>query len=44
MKSNTVAPKRLTSSQNCDAENRSAMAAVVPSTSAGTTVSTEASR
>ena len=40
MKSKTVAPKRRTSSQKPDAENRSPMAAVVPSTSAGITVST----
>ena len=44
MKSKTVAPNRRTSSQNADAEKRSPMAAVVPSTSAGTTVSTLASR
>ena len=44
MKSKTVAPNRRTSSQKPDAEKRSPMAAVVPSTSAGITVSTLASR
>ncbi len=44
MKSNTVAPKRRTSGQNPEALNRAPMAAVAPSTSAGTTVSTVASR
>ncbi len=44
MKSKTVAPNTRTSSQKPEAENRSPIAAVVPSTSAGTTVSTVASR
>jgi len=44
MKSNTVAPNRLTSGQKPDTEKRCPIAAVVPSTSAGATVSTVASR
>ena len=43
MKSKTVAPTRRISSQNPLVEKRSPMAAVVPSTSAGPTVSTVAS-
>ena len=44
MKSNTVAPNARTSFQNPEAENRSPIAAVAPSTSAVITVSTEPSR
>ena len=44
MKSNTVAPNARTSSQKPETEKRVPIAAVVPSTSAGMTVSTSASR